>query len=72
MGQTDDGVGEVVRRQCADHVAHVGAEPGLGGAPCALPGHHVVVEAGRFRHQTGRLGQLLGVGVALVDDPLGQ
>ena len=61
------------RRQPAHDVADVGAEPGLGGPSRALPRHHASrVEAGRGRHEPGRLGQLLGVGVAGLADALGQ
>ena len=68
----DDGVGQPLGREPPHHVAHVGTEPGFGSPSRALPGHDPLVEPGRRRHEPGRLGQLLGIGVAGLPDPLGQ
>ncbi len=61
-------------RQARRHVEEVGADPGLGGAAGALPGHpprRGVRPARRLGHDGGRLGHLVGKG-SPATDPLGQ
>ncbi len=68
----DDRIGHTLLPQPPHLVTHVGAEPGLWGAPGALPRHQPFAQAGCPGHQPGRLGQLIGIGVACLSDALRQ
>ena len=58
--------------QAVELFEHIRPEPGLAGRARALEGERPALQTRPFRDETRGLEQLLAVGIALVEDPLGQ